>query len=42
MALEDDILDKNPFAFELATVLVNDSETREALTRKQKGSSWSL
>lgn len=36
MALEDDILDKNPFAFELATVLVNDSETREALTRKQE------
>lgn len=36
MALEDDILDKNPFAFELATILVNDSETREALTRKQE------
>ena len=36
MALEDDILDKNPFAFELAMVLVNDSETREALTRKQE------
>lgn len=36
MALEDDILDKNPFAFELATVLVNDSQTREALTRKQE------
>ena len=36
MALEDDILDKNPFAFELATILVNYSETREALTRKQE------
>jgi hypothetical protein len=36
MAMEDDILDKNPFSFELGTVLVNDSVTREAITRKQE------
>lgn len=36
MAFEDDIIDKNPFAFELAAVLVNDSESREALTRTQE------
>jgi site-specific recombinase XerD len=36
MAVEDDILDKNPFSFELGTVLVNDSVTREAITRKQE------
>lgn len=36
MAVEDDILAKNPFGFELATVVVNDSVTREAITRKQE------
>jgi len=36
MAVDDDILIKNPFQFELATVLVNDSVTREAVTRKQE------
>lgn len=36
MALNDDLIRKNPFAFELATVVVNDSVTREALTRKQE------
>lgn len=35
MAVDDDILNKNPFAFELATVVVNDSVTREAITREQ-------
>ena len=35
MAVDDDVLRKNPFGFELATVLVNDSVTREAITRKQ-------
>lgn len=35
MAVDDDIILKNPFGFELATVLVNDSVTREALTRDQ-------
>lgn len=33
MALDDDLIRKNPFDFELATVIVNDSVTREALTR---------
>lgn len=35
MAVEDDLLKKNPFAFQLATVIVNDSVTREAVTRDQ-------
>ena len=35
-AVEDDLLDKNPFGFELATVIVNDSVTREAISRKQE------
>lgn len=35
MAVDDDILNKNPFAFELANVVVNDSVTREAITRDQ-------
>lgn len=36
MALEDDLIRKNPFDFQLATVVVNDSVTREAITRKQE------
>ena len=36
MALNDDLIRKNPFQFELATVIVNDSVTREAITRKQE------
>lgn len=35
IAVDDDVLRKNPFGFELATVVVNDSVTREAITRKQ-------
>ena len=35
MAVDDDVFRKNPFGFELATVVVNDSVTREAITRKQ-------
>lgn len=35
MAVDDDILVKNPFGFQLATVLVNDSVTREAITKDQ-------
>ncbi len=35
MAVDDDTLRKNPFDFQLATVLVNDSVTREAITRDQ-------
>ena len=32
MAVDDDVLHKNPFSFELATVVVNDSVTREAVS----------
>ena len=35
LAVDDDILLKNPFGFEMATVVVNDSVTREAITKKQ-------
>ena len=33
MAVEDDMLIKNPFQFELASVVVNDSVTRKAISR---------
>ncbi len=36
MAVDDDLIRKNPFEFQLATVVVNDSVTREALTRRQE------
>lgn len=36
MAVDDDLIRKNPFEFQLATVVVNDSMTREAITRKQE------
>ncbi len=36
MAVDDDLIRKNPFGFELASVVVNDSVTREAITRKQE------
>ena len=36
MALDDDLIRRNPFEFELATVIVNDSVTREAITREQE------
>lgn len=32
MAMDDDIIRKNPFSFELASVIYNDSVTRQALT----------
>ena len=35
MAVDDDMLRKNPFSFMLASVVVNDSHTREAISRKQ-------
>ena len=35
MAVDDDLLVKNPFGFELAGVVVNDSVTREAITKDQ-------
>ena len=36
MAVDDDLIRKNPFEFQLATVVVNNSVTREAITRKQE------
>lgn len=36
MAVDDDLIRKNPFEFQLATVVVNDSVTRQAITRKQE------
>lgn len=35
MAVDDDVLIKNPFGFELAGVVVNDTVTREAITKDQ-------
>ncbi|MEF2837914.1 MAG: tyrosine-type recombinase/integrase [Oscillospiraceae bacterium] len=35
MAVEDDYIRKNPFDFELAKVIINDSVTREAISRDQ-------
>ena len=35
MAVDDDVLLKNPFGFELAGVVVNDSVTRKAITKDQ-------
>ena len=35
MAVDDDIIMKNPFGFELASVVVNDSVRREAVSRDQ-------
>lgn len=36
MAADDDMIIKNPFQFELYTVVVNDSVKRDALTREQE------
>ena len=36
MAVDDDLPVKNPFGFQLNTVVVNDRVTREAITRKQE------
>ena len=36
MAVDDDLINKIPFEFQLATVVVNDSVTREVITRKQQ------
>ena len=32
MAVDDDLILKNPFGFELGTILVNDSQKREAVS----------
>lgn len=36
MAVDDDLLRKNPFSFQLVEVIVNDSITREAITRDEE------
>ena len=36
MAVDDDMLNKNPFDFQLATVIVKDSVTREAISRENE------
>ena len=36
MAVEDDLLPKNPFDFELGSVIVNDSVTREAISKEDE------
>lgn len=36
MAFEEGLIRRNPFSFELASVVVNDSVTREAISRKQE------
>ena len=36
MAVDDDLIRKNPFDFQLVTVIYNDSVTREAITLKQQ------
>lgn len=36
MAVDDDLLRKNPFDFELASVIVDDSVIREAISRKDE------
>lgn len=36
MAMDDDLIKKNPFNFELSSILKNDSETREALTAEEE------
>ena len=42
MAVDDDILIKNPFGFELAGVIINTEHTRQAVTRAQMNSFLSL
>ena len=36
MAFDDDLIRKNPFNFQLCTVVVNDSVTREAITKAEE------
>ena len=36
MAVDDDVLLKNPLEFQLATIIINDSIRREAITKKQE------
>lgn len=34
MVVDDDVLLKNPFEFQLSTIIINDSIRREAITKK--------
>lgn len=36
MAVDDDLIRKNPFEFKLASAVINDSVTREAISQKQE------
>ena len=36
MAVDDDLIRKNPFSFQLVDVIVNDSVRREALSREDE------
>ena len=36
IAVDDDVLLKNPFEFQLATIIINDSIRREAISKKQE------
>lgn len=36
MAVDDDLLVKNPFEFQLATVIINDSIMRAAISRSDE------
>ena len=36
LAVDDDLIRKNPFSFQLVEVIVNDSVTREAITREEE------
>lgn len=36
MAVDDDVLVKNPFGFQFTGVVINDSVTREAISKDQK------
>ncbi len=36
MAVDDDLIRKNPFEFQLNTMVVNDSVTREAISRAEE------
>ena len=36
LAVDDDLIMKNPFGFEMGTVIQNDSKKREAITTEEK------
>ena len=42
MAVDDDLILKNPFGFELGTVLVNDSQKRQAVSPEDEENFSSL